>query len=506
MKPKACTTCRQRKLKCDAPQRFPQQCSRCKNLKKACVFDPHFKRVPRNRRLQQVENELKTIKQALASGASISPRASVPHVLGATEDDEAEEILKPCTHTKVLGSISLAPEDVTDIFQLYFEKLHIHLPFRMDRSIETLYEVCPLLFWVIIAVTSRNSGMVKELIPMVKHMVSEIIMKPARNVEIVQALLILCMWPFPYHTQLEDPSFIYCGIAMHIGLQIGLHRPDFAYEFNSKVDVLRSSPHIRRTTWIACFVVNHMYYVKNGVPSSMPQDYSLLVSFDHILTPVHLAQLGHITRLTATFTNAIGFNAQNCYGLAEPHERVNMIKMYDREFSYLELSKLEAMDQDIEIAYLTSKLQLYSFALHDDVPESLDLIEFIQKAESVACKLIQLVSQLDLEFAPAHWSRAIIFAGVLLIKILKSPNAGDRNLINNQISLAHRIFSSMTKADNDGNQRSDRLMLLFSVLEDKKKWPSIQCRSAACLIYDAIRVSKEYYNEILGNLMNQHDN
>jgi hypothetical protein len=164
------------------------------------------------------------------------------------------------------------------------------------------------------------------------------------------------------------------------------------------------------------------------------------------------------------------------------------------------------MDQDIEIVYLTSKLQLYSFALHDDVPESLDLIEFIQKAESVACKLIQLVSQLDLEFAPAHWSRAIIFAGVLLIKILKSPNAGDRNLINNQISLAHRIFSSMTKADNDGNQRSDRLMLLFSVLEDKKKWPSIQCRSAASLIYDAIRVSKEYYNEILGNLMNQHDN
>ncbi|GAB5593941.1 Regulatory protein leu3 [Umbelopsis nana] len=505
MKPKACTTCRQRKLKCDAPQRFPQPCSRCNNLKKACIFDANFKRVPKNHRLQQVENELKTIKQTLASGSKTPPMSIVSHIIGATDDEEAEEVIKPCVHAKKLANIHLTAEEVNAIFQLYFERLHIHLPFRMCRSIETIYQVCPLLFWVIVAVTSRNLNMVKDLIPLVKQMVAEITQRPARNVEIVHALLILCMWPFPFHSQLEDPSFIYCGMAMQIGLQIGLHRPEFAYEFNSKVDVLRSSPHIRRTTWIACYVITHMLAVKQGVPCAMPEDYSLLVSFDHILTPVYLAQFGHITRLTAGFMNAIGFSAQNCYGLAEPHERINMIKLYDREFSFLKLNKLVEMDQYVEVVFLTSKLQLYSFALHDDIPASMDLVEIFQKAEATACKLLQLVSQLDLEFTPAHWSRAVIFAGVLLVRILKSPNAGDRNLINNQITLAHQILGSISKWDDDGNERSDRLMLLFSVLEDKKKWPAVQCRSAASLVYDAIRVSKEYYEEILGNLMGQSD-
>jgi len=63
----------------------------------------------------------------------------------------------------------------------------------------------PLAVLGIIAVASRDQVMVKNLIPHVKQMVSEITLKPARNVEIVQALLILCMWPFLYHSQLEDP-------------------------------------------------------------------------------------------------------------------------------------------------------------------------------------------------------------------------------------------------------------------------------------------------------------
>ncbi|CAM0139627.1 unnamed protein product [Umbelopsis sp. WA50703] len=334
-------------------------------------------------------------------------------------------------------------------------------------------------------------------------MISEITLKPVRNVETVQAILILCHWPFPYDSQLDDPSFIYCGMALHIGLQIGLHRPEYAYQFSSKQDVLRSSVQIRRTTWIACFVVNQMLATGNGVPAIMPQDYSLMVSLDHEDTPTYLGRLGHITRLTDTFTAAIAYNASNMHGLNEPHERINLIKLYDREFSNLKLSKLGEMDQKLEIAFLAAQLQLFSFALHDDISSSADLVEIVQKAESIACKLIQLISQTDLEFVPFPWSRYVILAAVILLKILKSPSASNGDLINNQISLAHKIFTSITKSDNDGNQRSDRLLLLFSVLEDKKKFPPIHCRLAASLVYDAVRVSKEYYEEILESIMEQ---
>jgi hypothetical protein len=468
----------------------------------ACLFDPNFKRISKNDRLQQVEQQLRSIQQAHEPDAK--PTSEI-HVLNSNFENEDEKVFQPCISSKQIANINLTADQVTDIFQLYFEKLHIYLPFRMSRSIETIYEVCPLLFWVIVAVASRDQVMVKNLIPHVKQMVSEITLKPARNVEIVQALLILCMWPFLYHSQLEDPSFIYSGMAMHIGLQIGLHRPEFTFEFSSKEDVLRSSAHIRRTTWIACFVVNQMQATGHGVPATLPQDYNLLSSLDHDLTPVYLAQLGHITRLTVTFTAAIGFIAASLQGLIEPHERMNMIKLYDQEFSYLKLTKLRDMPQNIEVIFLAAQLQLFSFSLHDDISDSLDLVATVQKAETTACKLIQLVPQSELEFVPGYWSRYVILAVVMLLKILKSPNAGNSYLINNQITLAHQILNSISKVDDDGNQRSDRLLLLFSVLEIKKKWPAIQCRLAASLVYDAIRVSKEYYDEILDIIMNPSD-
>lgn len=314
----------------------------------ACLFDPNFKRISKNDRLQQVEQQLRSIQQAHEPDAK--PTSEI-HVLNSNFENEDEKVFQPCISSKQIANINLTADQVTDIFQLYFEKLHIYLPFRMSRSIETIYEVCPLLFWVIVAVASRDQVMVKNLIPHVKQMVSEITLKPARNVEIVQALLILCMWPFLYHSQLEDPSFIYSGMAMHIGLQIGLHRPEFTFEFSSKEDVLRSSAHIRRTTWIACFVVNQMQATGHGVPATLPQDYNLLSSLDHDLTPVYLAQLGHITRLTVTFTAAIGFTAASLQGLIEPHERMNMIKLYDQEFSYLKLTKLRDMPQNIEVIF-----------------------------------------------------------------------------------------------------------------------------------------------------------
>lgn len=294
-------------------------------------------------------------------------------------------------------------------------------------------------------------------------------------------------------------------MAMHIGLQIGLHRPEFTFEFSSKEDVLRSSAHIRRTTWIACFVVNQIQATGHGVPATLPQDYNLLSSLDHDLTPVYLAQLGHITRLTVTFTAAIGFTAASLQGLNEPHERMNMIKLYDQEFSYLKLTKLRDMPQNIEVIFLAAQLQLFSFSLHDDISDSLDLVATVQKAETTACKLIQLVPQSELEFVPGYWSRYVILAVVMLLKFLKSPNAGNSYLINNQITLAHQILHSISKVDDDGNQRSDRLLLLFTVLEIKKKWPAIQCRLAASLVYDAIRVSEEYYDEILDIIMNPSD-
>jgi hypothetical protein len=104
-------------------------------------------------------------------------------------------------------------------------------------------------------------------------MVGQVAINPPRSIEVVQVLLVLCMWPFPFYSTLGDPSFPYFGLATQIGLQIGLHRPSLSQEFSSKKQVLDVREDVRKTTWMACYVVNQMQVGRLGVPLSISADY-----------------------------------------------------------------------------------------------------------------------------------------------------------------------------------------------------------------------------------------
>jgi hypothetical protein len=78
----------------------------------------------------------------------------------------------------------------------------------------------------------------------------------AHPLQTVQALLILCWWPFTFRASVTNPSWVYCGLATHLGLQFGLHRSnnfsDFVYD-----TVLDSESFIvRQKTWLGCFITN----------------------------------------------------------------------------------------------------------------------------------------------------------------------------------------------------------------------------------------------------------
>jgi hypothetical protein len=93
----------------------------------------------------------------------------------------------------------------------------------MHESSEVIYGKSPLLFWVICAVASSNR-LKPRFVPHTRNLVAEILTTPAISVEAVQALLIMCMWPFNFSGLVDDVSFFYSGLATRIGLQLGLHR------------------------------------------------------------------------------------------------------------------------------------------------------------------------------------------------------------------------------------------------------------------------------------------
>ena len=271
MKAKACARCRQSKLRCDSDVKAPDACSRCQSINRPCVSDRSFQYTSKSRRLQELEAEVKRLREAVVTANS----TALPG-LGQQSQQLTDFTLAPqCLLDKSLGNVHLAAAQVTELFRVYFTQCHPYLPFSISTTPETIYEACPLLFWVICSVASSTDIML-ELQPHIQAMIGQVVVNPPRSVEVIQSLLILCMWPFPFYSTLGDPSFLYCGIATQMALQLGLHRPSLTPEFSSRRQVLEVADDVRKTTWMACYVVKQMQAGRLGVPDSIPTDFTFL--------------------------------------------------------------------------------------------------------------------------------------------------------------------------------------------------------------------------------------
>ena len=147
----------------------------------------------------------------------------------------------------------------------FFNSLHPAFPFLADKP--TVVSDCvanQLLFWTIVAVASRvspaHAHLYRQLLHPIRRLVMASVHDPDGQLQQIQALLILCVWPLPYGSSTDDPTWMYCGIASHKALGIGLHRVSSKQEFDPDY---RSRPgkeidRIRNNIWAACFVANHL--------------------------------------------------------------------------------------------------------------------------------------------------------------------------------------------------------------------------------------------------------
>jgi len=245
---------------------------------------------------------------------------------------------------------------------------------------------------------------------------------------------------------------------------------------------------------MACFVVNQMQTARLGVPHSVSADYTLIQALEDPGNPSSLVTLCRISRLTAQFTTTIGANGQNLSGLLEPTTRIDMVRFFGAELEKLQKEHFPDMSQIVQISYLTSKLHLWSFVLHHDIPRSSDIIEFFYQAEHDAASLIFLASEKNLSRCPFHVARSVLYAALTLLRILVSPYARQPTVIYDQIMLASKTLSSAVKVSDDHAQRWSRHLQQLVALRDRKRTPPVRARMSASLVYDAIRVMKEHIN------------
>lgn len=393
---------------------------------------------------------------------------------------------------RTLGNVCLTQGQVEKHFKTYFARHHRYLPFKVSSELpEELYMRSTLLFWVICAVTSSWKQQT-QLSPMIKPMIAASIHVSSYSVETIQALLIMCIWPFKTARLSEDPSKFYSSIAAQMSLQLGLHRPSQPYwplQHGSLSGPLTAADkEVRLTTWLSCYLINQMQSSAHGVPSSILVDANLLDAFDNPSVDRDLAQLCHIYHMLTRLTWEIGANAPSPVGIIEPEARIPMIRYYLEQMSALEGKHLAQASDAVRISFLYSKLQLLSFALLDDVPFSESLLDLIKDAEGAAGELVDITSEMNLAATPTHIRRAMCYGAFVLIRILQLPHETQRELLVDIIERVRESLSTTATAPDDVICKACTILQEMPFLENKHRSPPILSRMGASIFYDTFRV------------------
>ncbi|KAI2466575.1 hypothetical protein F4781DRAFT_348950 [Annulohypoxylon bovei var. microspora] len=274
----ACTSCRDAKVRCNPSQNPTQPCQRCAKLRLSCVVDRTHKRMSRKSKLDELVQEIQSIKQSVSGQVTVSPnqasasaytqqnetippfKESAPPRLGvpspvsiSTGELRAPTIItssnatvapSSVTHTpetpapaqipaaepalpRALGSQPFSGEDIDYYFQKYFECFHPYMPVVRLKDPNKCYESSPFLFWTIIYVASRRYAKSPTLFPFLLDSIKKDAFSTINSWPLtlpsINAFILLCAWIFPDVRFVNDPCALFTGAIMNAILQLGIH-------------------------------------------------------------------------------------------------------------------------------------------------------------------------------------------------------------------------------------------------------------------------------------------
>ena len=140
----------------------------------------------------------------------------------------------------------------------YYADYHSHFPILPEFDDFVLeYDQNKLLLWTILAITTKGQPETySSLVDPVRKLAADLYQPQSRSLKTMQALLLLCAWPFPFQRTHQDPSPMYCSLATNIGYQLGLHRPWCKGDFEVDTQEFVTASAIEMKTWYGCFDVN----------------------------------------------------------------------------------------------------------------------------------------------------------------------------------------------------------------------------------------------------------
>lgn len=124
----------------------------------------------------------------------------------------------------------------------------------------------PLLFWTILLVASEryegHDDLYDQLYVAHNTLISEILHIAIQKLDVVHALLVLCLWPVPKMRNVYDPSWNYVGLAIQAATSLNCHYPVEPnnllahYKGAGDTSAADMKPSNQATTWLYCFTIS----------------------------------------------------------------------------------------------------------------------------------------------------------------------------------------------------------------------------------------------------------
>ncbi|KAL4894254.1 hypothetical protein BDV59DRAFT_176132 [Aspergillus ambiguus] len=551
----ACRQCRQAKIRCELSTEGSIPCSRCRRLGHDCRLDTTFQRVNRRERLEELEKELQQLQSSISNLPPASrPLQNVPapndlsyerssfvenRPSQVTEDSFLPELpsvpllersipspparaglqptlldaQNPLASPRALDFLQFSGRQIENHFHIFFEKYHPHAPI-LDSAIppDEYFSRSPLLFWVIILISSRRHpdepGLFVSLTAPVKKLLWDTIANPPHTWYLIQSILLLCLWPLPTSSLSTDNTSVLVATSQTIAIRLGLHRPEAIQDFSRTRRRLSPGEVAEAArTWATCYIAAQTLATTDGQAWASP-DWMIdrLCDRDDVeLIPMSLKHQLLISRFSGRVCRLMSELPHSPTAIPRPGDSMSILARLEQE--YLDTcSTISSQLTDENQALLSGAgLQLYVFYLLEN-NESDARRKALFRAFSTATDLIfqlkRLASSSELpEHGPVTYFRVISLAAMFILKLFYS-NLGvfldidsGKRAYNFAIYLTRRISIE----DNDLPGRMSKILTQLWSAQMRSSLPTamptlkLKTRMAASLIHDSLWIWREEF-------------
>lgn len=425
----------------------------------------------------------------------------------------------------VIGDVRISIEKANELHEIFVTRFLPYFPIMYTNNATELYSQSQLLFWTVMltsCLSDPQPSLYIKLAALIKQLAIETCwIRTPRSTHIIQALLILSIWPLPNQKVLDDCSYRFVGLAKSLSYQLGLHRGEFISEFTRTQTSMPDAEKWRTRTWLGVFFTELCWASVLGLPPTSQTDYlveearmsaeedefpsqvkeetnkfegynirddndhfnvndkhdnnhSKEIGNDKTKLPKNFRRLIYLAHFQAELCKVMGSSVESPDGLMEPRGRARSLATLEGELETFNNSLDFGQDTAVYIYYLYVKLMVCCFAFLPGTPPE-DQSRYVTEAYLCATKvvtlLVKLLEKQQLIELPIYIRQGATYAALILFKLQLTPLLLNRYLDSARQSIVtvHRLFRNqlsawVTAVENDISRTASVLEKLNFVL------------------------------------------